>query len=79
MATAKLYYLILEIPKCPHYENGRTFDYPVDLPLPRIGEEIRWIDYGLDKTYYLRVTNIIHRIDLDSYCEIKIITEHIED
>jgi hypothetical protein len=73
------YHLILEVPRVNHYRSGRTFDYPTDLPLPRIGEEIRWVDYGLDKTYYLKVTNIIHIINLEGFSDIKIITKLMDD
>ena len=73
-------YRILEIPRYyESYDNGRVVDYPDYLPLPRIGEEIMWIDKGLDKTYYLKVINVKHRIDLEGYNEIKIVTEHITD
>jgi len=78
-------YVILEIPKSGNedFDDGsRAFDYPKDLPLPRIGETIQWCDVGIDKSYYLKVVNIRYSLRYFTYVEyveIRIICEHITD
>ena len=85
MRKKKDKYVILEIPKSgkEDFDDGsRAFDYPQDLPLPRIGETISWCDTGIDKSYYLKVINIRHSIRYFTYVEyveIRIICERIID
>ena len=72
-------YIILEIPKSGNedFDDGsRAFDYPKDLPLPRLGEKITWCDVGIDKSYYLKVVDIRHSLryfTFVEYAEIRII------
>jgi len=75
-------YIVLEIPKSGEdFDNGKAFDYPKDLPLPRIGETISWCDWGIDKSYYLKVIDIRHSLRYFTYveyAEIRIICEFIK-
>lgn len=50
--------------------NGKAYDYPKDLPLPRIGELVL-----IDNSHFGKVNRISHQIDGNYFRMITISTE----
>jgi hypothetical protein len=68
------YYLVLEIPSSgKDFDDGKCYDYPKELPLPRIGEKL--IFSHNKKCYYLKINDIKHTVDIDGI-EVRIISEY---